>query len=232
MMLYVIPAKASHSSDSKGGDSPLLGAGIHQFFKNTLWIPAFAGMTILFATFSHAQGFLPQPSTSTTATGDMTRPLLIGDTVPETLAVIGENGKKRTLLSYKAPTELLVVVFFSVRCPQAQVQWHQFRRLNEQYKDWRVAFVAVNTSVHDMLTELSDQLKQEKLPWPAVQDDQREATSFLKITGTPEVLIIDEYGVLKYRGPLAGAPKALDTVIGHIDTLKDPEPPLTGGCAL
>jgi hypothetical protein len=104
--------------------------------------------------------------------------------------------------------------------------------LNERYKDWRVAFLAINTSAPEMMPELTATLKREKLPWPTVQDDLHRVVSLLDITGTPEVLVIDEGGVIRYRGPVDSAPRALDAVIGHVDPVAHPEPPLKGACPL
>jgi len=185
---------------------------------------------ILTASLTHAQGFLPQASTTTVAATETTHPLLIGETIPESVAVIDSDGKERTLLSYKSPTELLVVTFLSARCQTEQSLWPALRRLNNHYKDWRVSFVAATASPTELLPELAHALEREKLPWPVVQDNHRKA-AWLKITKTPEVLILDEYGVLKYRGPVANVKKALDTVIGHIDAVQEPEPPMVEGCA-
>ncbi len=195
-------------------------------------IISFCLLLSAFCSAANAQGFLPPQSTSTVSSSEASHPLLIGEKVPESLTVTDENGKKRTLLSYKSPLEVLVVTFFSARCSAAQAEWPQFRQLNERYKDWRVAFVAVSSSAREMLPELSGALKREKLPWSADSDDQRAAVGLLKITGTPEVLVIDEYGVLKYRGPVVHVRNVLDTVIGHLDAVQEPEPPFEGKCAL
>ncbi len=188
---------------------------------------------LLFALCSavNAQGFLP-PLASTAAATQESHPVLIGEKVSESLTVTDDNGKRRTLLSFKSPTEVMVVTFFSALCGPEQTHWADFRRTHQRYKDWKVSFLAVNTSPQDQLPELSKALKHEKLPWPIVHDDEHAAASMLRISGTPEVLLIDEYGVLKYRGPVKGVWPALDAAIGHIDTVQDPEPPFEGKCAL
>jgi hypothetical protein len=200
-------------------------AGIHHVF----WIPAFAGMTMFLAVFSYAQGFLPPQSTSTVATSNITGPLLIGEKVPESLAVTEPSGEKRTLLSHKSPLEVLAVVYLSTPCPAAQSEWPRLRRLNDRYKNWRVSFVAVDASAPGIPGAIATELQHEKLPWPLVTDVGIGAAEF-KISGTPEVLVIDEYGVLKYRGPADQAADALNTVIGHIDAIQNPEPPLESAC--
>ncbi len=178
-----------------------------------------------------AQGFLPPLGSTSTVTQE-SHPVLIGERVPETLTVTDENGKRRTLLSFKSPTEVMVISFFSASCGPELMHWADFRRTHDRYKDWKVALLAVHTSAQEQLTELSQTLKHEKVPWTIVQDDGRIATSLLKVTGTPEVLLIDEYGVLRYRGSIKEVWPALDNAIGHIDTVQVPEPPFEGKCAL
>src|SRR5947209_4456456 len=90
-------------------------------------------MVLLVPALIHSQGFRPPQSSPTTAPTADQAPLLIGDRVPESLAVIDENGKPRTLLSYKSPLELLMVTFFSFPCESGQSQWPVFRRLTKRY---------------------------------------------------------------------------------------------------
>jgi peroxiredoxin len=179
-----------------------------------------------------AQGILPPSPASTSTTAGVQHPLLIGDKIPGSLSLLDENAKRRTILSYPSALDILVVTFFSCPCEAGEVLWPKFRKLNEDYKDWRVAFLAISTEAGQAPMRLPGILKRERLPWPVLHDGQRSAAALLNVQATPEVVIIDEYGILKYRGPLTGARNALDTVIGHIDAVKDPEPAMSGGCAL
>jgi hypothetical protein len=166
-----------------------------------------------------------------TSTGTHT-PLLIGDSVPESLTVNELSGQKRTLLSYKAAVDILVVGFFSTHCDMNKLAWPLLRRLNDSYKDWRVSFIAVSSLPNQTLPELSQVLNQNHLSWPVVQDNDRTMTRRLSIAYTPEIVILDEFGALRYRGPVTEAGKALDAMIGHIDPVADPEPAMTNGCPL
>ena len=180
----------------------------------------------------HAQGFLPPPAPSTATVSSSQRPLLIGNTIPESLKVATEDGKERTLMSYKSAIEVLMVTFISARCQEGQMPWAALRRLTEDYKDWRVTFLAVDASSSDNGAFLANLLKRERLSWPVVVDPRHAARDLLNISGTPEVLIVDEFGSLRYRGPVSSAKGALEAVIGHLDPVKVPEPPLSGGCPL
>jgi peroxiredoxin len=180
----------------------------------------------------HAQGLLPSKTEQPSNPRGVSRPLLIGESVPETLSGIDENGKQRTLLSYKSPLEVLVVTYLTANCPAKQALWPKFQRFYASYKGWRVAFLAVSPKTQTAASEVAAALRHEKLPWRVLRDDTSSIVSKLKITGTPEVLIIDEYGTLRYRGPLAQTSAAMDSIIGHLQAVQNPEPPLEDACPL
>ena len=182
----------------------------------------------------HGQGFLPPVSKSTgpVVATPARGPFAVGEEIPSSLTVLDRQSQSRSLLSYKAFLEVLVVGFMSPRCDTKSADWLKFRLLDERFKDWRVAFLAVNTATPDMLAKLETTLKRERISWPVVQDPHQLATEALAISGTPEIVIIDESGVLRYRGPIDKTPAALSAVISHVDPVTKPEPPLEGACPL
>ena len=204
--------------------------------RRRLWVPAFAGMTtgwlLLGIPLLHAQGMLPLSGTPVETSSATQKPLLIGDIVHGSLAVTGQSGEKRTLLSYKTALDILVVAFISTSCEMNRETWPQLRRLHENYKDWHVSFVAVNTPPTGSLPDLSQLLIRERLPWPAAADDSQTVIRSLRAAYTPEVTLIDESGTLRYRGPVSAAGAALGKLIGHSDPITDPEPPMAAGCPL
>ena len=122
--------------------------------------------------------------------------MIIGDTLPAAFSVVGASGEKRTLLSYKAAIDVLVVGFFSTGCEMNRLAWPALRKLNENYKDWHVSFLAVRASPQETLPDLTRLLNDNRLPWPAASLDFPTAMHRLAIAYTPEVLIFDEFGVL------------------------------------
>ena len=194
---------------------------------------------------ANAQGMLPAAST-TTVRAD-TGPLLIGQTVPENLVVLeSSTGTPRALLSYKAAIEVLVVQFLSPNCKDNQDQWTDLKRFYEDYKGWHVAFVAVDPVPTESPETLKQAMQKAGVPYPVVMDPSRTANASLNINAVPELVIIDESGVLRYRGPLQGfkqtptgikrgapfARKAMDAIIGHTEAVPNPEPGDLGGCPI
>jgi thiol-disulfide isomerase/thioredoxin len=195
---------------------------------------------------ARSQGMLPGKSQdASNATDNKNGVTLIGQTIPESLVVANANGTARTLLSFKAPVEVEVVIFFSNGCEAERQLLPEMGRFFNEYKDWHVSFVGINTQDPSTLESLTKTLRAANLEFPVVNDPERKIRREFNIQATPEVLVIDEGGVLRYRGPLNGcydhpgkgpcqkyAANALDAVIGHIETVPHVEPDMSGGCPL
>jgi peroxiredoxin len=154
--------------------------------------------------------------------------ILVGETVPNSLTVIDTEGRTRPAISYRTPTDLLVLTFISPDCDQNSKEWPVLRRLYERYKDWHVKFLAVSAGTGEHLEALAELMKKEKLPYTVVRDEQKELAAALHVSLTPTIVILDEWSQLRYRGPAEKAAVALDTAIGHIEPIRETEPPVAG----
>jgi hypothetical protein len=194
-------------------------------------------LAMLLALFSqmpcHSQGFLPPLSSTPTVTHDTGTPLHIDEKMPESLMAVGQDGKERPLLSYKAAVEVLIIGIFSVDCPDLARQWRSIARFYEDYQGWQVAFVAVQAGPEASADDLAKTMKKNGLPIPMVTLRDQALRQILGVQRIPEFLIVDESGFLQYRGP-GGPPlrKAVEAVIGHIDSVPNPEPDQQVGCPL
>jgi hypothetical protein len=186
----------------------------------------------LLSAVCYGQGYLPPKESSSTATTAPQGPLLIGDKVPESLLVLDQNGKERSLLSYKSAVEVMVIGFFSASCPADQMRWYELKHFYEDYQGWGVSFVAVNM---DPPTRgaLTKQMSKAGLPYSVVDGESRALTTTLKVESIPKFLILDEEGYLLYRGPMGKeARRAIEAIIGHMAAVPNPEPTTSGGCPL
>lgn len=187
-----------------------------------------------------SQGAIPKPIQTSTATA----PLLIGDRAPETWTVVNSTGIVRSLLSYKAPLDILIVGFFSNDCADNAAALPSIRRFENTYADWHVAFLWIDIDSQDTSQALAETLQRAGVRGPVAWDAKHDLPYWLKITRTPAFLVFDESAAVRYRGPLGEAAKSpmqpptglwasIDKVIGHVDPVEEPEPPYaSGGCAL
>lgn len=158
--------------------------------------------------------------------------ITIGESISGNIMVMDVERNSRTLLSYKSTLQILVVAFVAQNCPADEKDWKRLNKLEQDYRDWRVAFVAVNPAKGDSMTQMQEDFKRRKLAWGLSRDAEGDVARLFHIQKLPTVLIIDESGYLRYRGPLDRVEEALKTVIAHIDPLLEPEPAVTEGCPL
>ena len=180
-----------------------------------------------------AQGFLPPKSSASAIKSEAQGALLIGDKVPESLKVVDDRGKKRGLLTYKSPLEVMVIVAFSSQCAEQEARWKEIARFYEDYKDWRVSFVAIYAGTPDAGEVFAKKFAKTYAEVPLLTEEERFLTKVLNVQSVPEIVILDESGDLRYRGPVGkDARKAIEAVIGHLEPVPEPEPPDPAGCPI
>jgi len=203
--------------------------------------PALAAILTALCAPAQAQGLLPERRSGPPSSTEPA-PIVISQPVPPNLIVTDEAGVRRTLLSYQAPTEILAVVFLSSRCPSQPSDWTALRRFYKMYGSWQVSFVAVEADARERPAALAGALRKAGLRWPVVENDGGWVSRVLGIQVAPEIALIDESQDLRYRGPLGsparlkgfqpaqGAWQALSALIGHVDSVADPQPDPGPGC--
>lgn len=191
-----------------------------------------AGVTaylVLAASLAFAQGMMPKVSEEKNETPPAPY-LLIGNSVPQSLTVIDSENKIRPLASFKAPTNLLVLIFLSTPCDKNSSFFHELNRYYDAYKDWHASFLGVSVDATDTIKELQDAITHEGLPIPIGRDEGRKVVEALHVTVTPEIVIIDEWGQLRYRGGIKESRRPLEAIVGQ-EPLVNPEPKVEG-CVL
>ena len=178
-----------------------------------------------------AQGMLPPKSEAQQEKPAVRAYLMPGETVQKTLAVTDAAGKSRPLLSYKAANDALVVGFFSARCPDNQARWAEIKRFYERFKGWHTAFLAVSVSSDETLEELTGATSKAGLPYPVARDEHQQVAQALHVLSVPMLVILDEWGQLRYRGPVKEAGNALEAVLGQ-EAVQNTEPAESKGCSL
>lgn len=185
---------------------------------------------LLLCSFGAAQGMFSPPPAVNASSSTLGAPVLMGENVPETLTVTEAQGIRRPLLSYKSALEVLVVFFFSPACPPQQMS--DFHLFYNKFKEWHVAFVAVSSQNNDAVTALLKNANLEAIP--VVYDQSKNAVRLLNPPGTPWMMVLDETGHLRYRGPLhtPDTDQVMDDIIGHVQPVINPEPGGTPQCPL
>lgn len=107
--------------------------------------------------------------------------------LPRTLSDLGEK-------------KAFVIVFTTLDCPVVQRYLPRIKELEAKYRDQSVQFLALNVGPKDKLIEVAQQGLDFDLPFHIGKDFDGEAVAALGVQRTPEVVVLDGAGTLKYRG--------------------------------
>lgn len=121
-----------------------------------------------------------------------------GDTVPQ-LRFTDIRGLQREPADF-GKYRALVLTFTTTSCPLARRSLPRLTSLYQKYRDQGVVFAAVNVGAADTLREMAVQALELDVPFYFVRDADQAAARVLGISRTPQVCLIDEHGVLRYRG--------------------------------
>jgi thiol-disulfide isomerase/thioredoxin/mono/diheme cytochrome c family protein len=92
-----------------------------------------------------------------------------------------------------------VLVFTSTSCPLVNRYLPTLKRLEKEYRDRGVQFVAVNTGA-DSIRALAAQMVEHEAEFPFVKDIGGRCAATLGVSRTPEVVVLDSARKLRYRG--------------------------------
>ena len=163
--------------------------------------------------------------------------LEIGSTAPF-FHLPGVDGKKHSLSDFAGAT-VLVVIFTSNHCPTARAYEERMKKLTADYKDRRVAVIAISsndpcalrldelafTDVGDTLEEMKIRAKDKGFNFPYLYDgDTQEVAKAYGPVTTPHTFIFDEYRRLRYVGRIDSSewrekPDAVQDARNAIDAL-------------
>ena len=127
----------------------------------------------------------------------------LGDKLPKfnLLAVDGKNYSQASFSSSK----VLVVMFTCNHCPYVQAYEDRLIKLQEEYKNKGVIFIAVNSNdeknyPEDSYENMIKRAEYKKYNFLYLRDKTQEVARIFGATYTPEVFVFDQNRALKYHG--------------------------------
>lgn len=108
-------------------------------------------------------------------------------------------GQQRALQELRGG-RLLVVAFLGTECPLAQLYAPRLQALCERFAAQDVRFVGVCSNVQDSLTEVAQYVARGGLQFPVLLDQEQKLADLLQARRTPEVVVVDAAGRIRYRG--------------------------------
>lgn len=118
----------------------------------------------------------------------------------EAAAPVELKGFRGEPVAWPQPTrQVQVVAFLGTGCPLAKLYAGRLQQLSEQYQG-KVAFLAVDPNPQDSLEEMAAFAREHQLSFEFARDVGQHLARQLKVTRTPEVVLFDETGAVRYQG--------------------------------
>lgn len=128
-----------------------------------------------------------------------------------------------------------VVCFLGNECPVAARYAPRLQALADRFKPDGVQFVGVNSNPQDRLEEVAAFAERFSIRFPIAKDFDQTVMTWLGATRTPEVVVLDASGVVRYRGRIddqyrpgvsRAEPEQSDLQVAIEAVLRGRQPPL------
>ena len=111
------------------------------------------------------------------------------------------DGKPFSLYGLKGKTAV-VLVFMGTDCPVGNLYAPRLAELSGAFKDKGVAFVGVYSNAHDTPEQIAAHVKEFGITFPVVKDENNVIADTLLAERTPEAIVLDGIGFVRYRGAI------------------------------
>jgi peroxiredoxin len=123
----------------------------------------------------------------------------IGGEVPD-LQATSLQGDPVSLRQAAARHQAVVLLFLSTVCPYANYFSPHLKKLADEYGQRRVLFVGLYSNGWESAADAAAHGREHGFTFPLVKDEGHRIADRLGATRTPEALVIDAAGRLRYRG--------------------------------
>ena len=102
-----------------------------------------------------------------------------------------------------APTSearLTVLCFLGTECPLVKLYARRLSQFSDEFADQGVRFFGINSNRQDALEEVREYAEKYKISFPLLKDYQNVVADQVQAKRTPEVFLLDQDFVIRYRG--------------------------------
>ena len=135
--------------------------------------------------------------------GKFNRVLNIGDAAPAWGDLKSVDGRALALSDF-AESSAIVVVFFANRCPVSQLYSQRLSALADDFRDRKVAVVAISVSHSeaDQFEAMQIRSRQQQFRFEYLQDLSQESARRFGATCTPHAFVLDRERKIAYMGAI------------------------------
>ncbi|MBL8818643.1 MAG: redoxin domain-containing protein [Planctomyces sp.] len=136
---------------------------------------------------------------------DNSGPPAIGTVVDLNAITLPDSYGNEQKLGAIAGSGTRVIAFIGTECPMAKLYGPRLRDLAKQFAARTesgpvVSFIGVCSNVQDSLTEVQAYTNRSGIEFPILMDSDQKLADLLGVTRTPEVVVLDDQAVIRYRG--------------------------------
>ena len=119
--------------------------------------------------------------------------------------------KEHSLKDLSHEKKATVVMFISTECPVSNDYNERLIALYNDYKDQSVQFIGINSNRNESVEEIAEHNKTNKFSFLVLKDLGNEIADKFGARRTPEVYLLDEKRILRYRGAIDNSHKNPET---------------------
>src|SRR5579883_731279 len=111
------------------------------------------------------------------------------------------SGRSISLYSFIGK-KAIVLVFLGTDCPVGNLYVPRLIELNRAYHAKGVVFLGINSNAHETPADVAKFVKESGIDFPVLKDLQNKVSDSVLVERTCEVLLLDGFGRIRYRGAI------------------------------
>ena len=119
--------------------------------------------------------------------------------------------KEHSLKDLSHEKKATVVMFISTQCPVSNDYNERIVALYNDYKEQSVQFIGINSNRNESVEEIAEHNTTNKFSFLVLKDLRNELADKFGARRTPEVYLLDEKRILRYRGAIDNSQKSPET---------------------
>ena len=96
----------------------------------------------------------------------------------------------------------IIMVFLGTDCPVGNLYVPRLVELNRAYRSKGVIFLGINSNAHETEQDVAKFVRETGIDFPVLKDNQNKISDSVLAERTPEVLLLDGIGRIRYRGAI------------------------------
>ena len=119
--------------------------------------------------------------------------------------------KEHSLKDLSRDKKATVLMFISTQCPVSNAYNERVVALHNDYKDQGIQFIGINSNRNESVEEIVEHNKTNKFSFLVLKDLKNEIADKFVAKRTPEVYLLGDKRILRYRGAIDNSQKNPET---------------------